>query len=78
MTNRIDRLERDGLVTRVPNPEDKRSVRVKLTERGQRKIDAAVTDHAGVQKRLVERLSELDQSELNSILDKCFSALEER
>jgi DNA-binding MarR family transcriptional regulator len=76
MTNRIDQLEKDGFVARVPNPEDKRSVRVKLTERGIGKIDAAVTDHAGVQKRLVERLSELDQSELNSILDKCFSALE--
>jgi len=77
MTNRIDQLEKDGLVARVPNPEDKRSVRVKLTKRGIAKIDAAVTDHVGVQKRLVEGLSELDRSELKTILDKCLSSFAE-
>lgn len=73
MTNRIDQLEKDGFVERVQNPEDKRSVHVRLTGSGIKKIDAAVSDHVVVQKRLVEGLSELDQSELNSILDKCLS-----
>ncbi|MBO9453549.1 MarR family transcriptional regulator [Tropicibacter sp. R16_0] len=75
MTNRIDQLEKDGLVERVQNPQDKRSVHVKLTASGIRKIDAAVSDHVVVQKRLVEALSELDRSELNNILDKCLSSL---
>lgn len=78
MTNRIDQLEKDGFVARVPNPEDKRSVHVKLTTNGMKKIDAAVSDHVIVQKRLVEGLSELDQSELNSILDKCLSSVADR
>lgn len=78
MTNRIDQLEKDGFVERVPNPEDKRSVRVQLTESGIRKIDVAVTDHVVVQKRLVEGLSELDQSKLNTILDKCLSSFGDR
>lgn len=73
MTNRIDQLEKEGLVARVPNPQDKRSVHVKLTEAGIQKIDAAVSDHVVVQKQLVEGLSELEQSELNTILDKCLA-----
>ena len=75
MTNRIDQLEKDGFVVRVQNPEDKRSVYVKLTASGIRKIDAAVSDHVVVQKRLVEGLSEMDRTELNAILDKCLTYL---
>lgn len=74
MTNRIDQLEKSDLVERVPNPEDKRSVRVQLTADGIRKIDAAVSDHVVVQARLVEGLSAADQSKLNEILDKCLSS----
>lgn len=70
MTNRIDQLEKEGLVARVPNPEDKRSIHVQLTAEGIHKIDAAVTDHVVVQKRLIDGLSPSDQSTLNSLLDK--------
>lgn len=77
MTNRIDQLEKEGLVARVSNPKDKRSVHVKLTASGLRKIDAAVTDHVVVQRRLVEGLSERDQSALNAILDKCLLSFED-
>src|SRR6266487_5215752 len=34
MTNRIDRLEESGLVRRSPDPDDKRGVRVSLTDKG--------------------------------------------
>ena len=34
MTNRIDRLEQDGVVVRVRDPEDRRSVSVQLTPKG--------------------------------------------
>ena len=78
MTNRIDQLEKDGFVERVPNTENKRSVRVQLTESGITKIDAAVSDYVVVQKRLVEGLFERGQSELNTILDKCLSSLGDR
>jgi DNA-binding MarR family transcriptional regulator len=39
VTGLVDHLERDGLVERVPDPEDRRSVRARLTEKGQAKID---------------------------------------
>src|SRR4051794_5720654 len=36
MTNRLDRMERDGLVRRLPDPNDRRGVRVELTDEGSR------------------------------------------
>lgn len=70
MTNRIDQLAKEGLVARVPNPDDKRSVLVQLTEAGRRKVDAAVTDHVETQKRLVGRLAPEDRAALNRLLDQ--------
>lgn len=70
MTNRIDQLAKEGLVARVPNPDDKRSVLVQLTEAGRRKVDAAVTDHVETQKRLVGRLAAEDRAALNRLLDQ--------
>ena len=39
MTNRIDRLEAKGLVQRVPDPNDGRSVQVTLSDEGRRRVD---------------------------------------
>ena len=39
VTGLIDHLERDGLVTRVPDPEDRRSVLAQLTRRGTERVD---------------------------------------
>jgi DNA-binding MarR family transcriptional regulator len=44
MTNRIDRLERAGLVDRHPDPQDKRGVLVRLTAEGTTRVDAALAD----------------------------------
>ncbi|MDD9719119.1 MarR family transcriptional regulator [Sulfitobacter sp. PR48] len=68
MTNRIDQLEKDDLVTRVRNPDDKRSVLVQLTGKGQKIIDAAVTDHVETQKKLVAGLSGEERGNLNALL----------
>lgn len=40
VTGLIDHLERDGLVTRSPDREDRRSVLAHLTERGRERVDA--------------------------------------
>lgn len=68
MTNRIDQLEKDDLVARVRNQNDKRSVLVQLTAKGQRTVDAAVTDHVETQKRLVDGVSLEDRASLNELL----------
>src|SRR6201992_905984 len=43
MTNRIDRLAAAGLVSREPDPRDRRGVLVTLSDRGQAAVDAGVT-----------------------------------
>lgn len=42
MTNRLDRLETAGLVRRTPDPEDRRGIRVCLTPKGRRLVDAVI------------------------------------
>ncbi|MBN73784.1 MarR family winged helix-turn-helix transcriptional regulator [Gimesia chilikensis] len=44
MTNRIDRLEEQGLVERRPSPNDRRSLQVLLTAEGRKVVDKAVAD----------------------------------
>jgi DNA-binding MarR family transcriptional regulator len=39
ITGLVDHLERDGLVERVPDPQDRRSLRARLTPAGKQRID---------------------------------------
>jgi DNA-binding MarR family transcriptional regulator len=41
ITSTIDRLERDGLVRRVPHPDDRRTVLAEITDDGRRVVDEA-------------------------------------
>ncbi|MFI6600914.1 MarR family winged helix-turn-helix transcriptional regulator [Nonomuraea sp. NPDC050536] len=68
MTNRLDRLEAAGLVSRALDPADRRSFRVTLTEDGLRVIDAALADHATNLARLASRLSPTDTTTLDALL----------
>ncbi len=77
MTNRIDQLEKDTLVARAKNPGDKRSIRVQLTAKGLRVIDAAVTDHVKTQTRLVGGVSGRQRAELNALLQSYLSEIED-
>ncbi|MFF4580861.1 MarR family winged helix-turn-helix transcriptional regulator [Streptomyces sp. NPDC001389] len=47
MTGRLDKLEKAGLLTRSPDPHDRRGLQVTLTERGLALVDKAVT--AGIE-----------------------------
>ncbi|OXM49808.1 MarR family winged helix-turn-helix transcriptional regulator [Amycolatopsis alba] len=75
MTSRIDRLESAGLVERALDPEDRRSFRVTLTERGFEVVDAAMTEHtANVAKLLSPLGAELDV--LDGALRRLLGSLE--
>ena len=76
MTHRIDQLEKEGLVERVRNPEDGRSVLVSLSDRGFAIIEAAVSDHVATQERLVAGLSEDDFAALNDLLRSFLTGFE--
>ena len=76
MTNRIDQLEKAGLVERVRNPEDGRGFLISLTDKGFTVIDAAVTEHVATQEKLVSGLSEDDRAVLNALLRKFTASLQ--
>ncbi len=76
MTNRIDQLVKDDLVSRIKNANDKRSVLVQLTSKGHQIIDAAVTDHVDTQKKLTASVPEEEQIALNMLLQDYLAALE--
>jgi DNA-binding MarR family transcriptional regulator len=65
LTNRIDQLEKAGLVTRAQSPEDRRVVIISLTPTGLATVEAAVTAHVETQKRLVSVLSDEERALLD-------------
>jgi DNA-binding MarR family transcriptional regulator len=68
MTNRIDRLEMRGLVTRQPDPTDRRGVRVRLTTRGKDSVDSALADLLDREQELLATLSSRQQESLSGLL----------
>jgi DNA-binding MarR family transcriptional regulator len=76
MTNRLDRLEKAGLIRRVPDPRDRRGVLVELTAQGKERIDAAVIDQAAKEIDSLGALSAKERSTLNALLRKVLVAIE--
>src|ERR1700722_16874038 len=68
MTNRIDRLAAAGLVTREPDPRDRRGVPVPLSERGKAEVDAAFTDLLDREQILLSCLSPVQLQVLAGLL----------
>lgn len=68
MTNRIDRLERAGLVRRSPDPHDRRGVLVRLTARGRDRVDAALEDLVERERELLVALTPAQRSTLADLL----------
>jgi DNA-binding MarR family transcriptional regulator len=68
MTNRLDRLEEDGLVSRARDTEDRRSVLVSITPRGEEIVGQAVERQAKEESSLLAVLSATDRRRLNVLL----------
>jgi DNA-binding MarR family transcriptional regulator len=68
ITNRIDRMAAKDLVERTPDEEDRRSVRVRLTERGWKTIEEQLGPHAANEARLLAGLAPEDRDRLAALL----------
>lgn len=66
ITQRLDRLEERGLITRERSESDGRGVVVTLTDAGRAALDAALPDHLETERRL---LAGLDDDELAHLAD---------
>lgn len=74
-TRAVDRLERDGLVRRVPDPDDGRATFVSLTAAGRRRFRAAAPVHlAGVRARFLHAITKRDAEALREIAVKVLAA----
>jgi DNA-binding MarR family transcriptional regulator len=69
-TKRLDRLEHAGLITRAPDPGDRRGTLIELTDAGRKLVDAATEAHLANEHRLLAALSPADQRRLAALLRK--------
>ena len=68
ITQRLDRLEERGLITRERSPADGRAVVVSLTRAGSLALDAALPDHLDTERKLLEGLTADDRERLADLL----------
>jgi len=68
MTQLIDRLEADGLVERVDDPADRRTVRAALTPNGRIQQAAGEREMKSVHRDLAALLGTRDRAQLNQVL----------
>jgi DNA-binding MarR family transcriptional regulator len=78
MTSRLDALEGAGLVRRLRDPADRRSVLVELTDEGREKHEQGIGIQAQKEALLAEALSEREKKQLNALLRRVMITLEGR
>ncbi|MEU0480854.1 MarR family transcriptional regulator [Streptosporangium sp. NPDC006013] len=74
-TNRLDRLQAAGLLTRSPDPADGRSVRVRLTDAGRDLLERSVEDHLQGLGTLLGGLSDDERERLSDLLARLLESM---
>lgn len=69
ITQLVDRLEAEGLVKRVDDPSDRRSVRAELTPLGKEKAEAGASELSKAQSELSEVMTPTDLASLEAALN---------
>jgi DNA-binding MarR family transcriptional regulator len=70
ITQLVDRLEKEGLVRRRPDPGDRRSVRAALTPAGQQAYQKAKRALAEEQQAIVQSLTSGEAASLTGVLEQ--------
>src|SRR3989442_135552 len=70
MTGLIDTLEKDGVVIREADPNDRRTVRVRLTKKGRTILQKLTPDYFRCVSAIIEPLSESERKQLVRLLQK--------
>ncbi|MFT3875473.1 MAG: MarR family transcriptional regulator [Propioniciclava sp.] len=76
MTNRIDRLAARGLVERLPDPRDRRAVRVRLLPEGRDIVVAALADLLAAEKLILAGLSREERATVAGLLRRIVQPFE--
>ena len=78
MTNRLDRLEKAGLVQRIPDEHDRRTVQIEITDAGRELYERTVDAQAAKEAIIAEALTGVQQDQLNDLLRRLMLAFERR
>jgi DNA-binding MarR family transcriptional regulator len=78
MTHRLDRLESEGLVERLRDPEDRRGVLVGLTPKGRTLIDSLMPQLAAALGGLSQELEPRERRQFADLLRRVLGAFESK
>lgn len=70
MTNRLDRLEKRGLLRREMDPKDRRGLRIVLSDEGFALADEMVVAHVATEERMLSGLTSAERDQIRSLLSK--------
>lgn len=70
VTQLVDRLEADGLVRRVPDPADRRSVRAAITDEGRARCKSGLKALQEAEADMVAQLPGTERTTLSSLLQR--------
>jgi DNA-binding MarR family transcriptional regulator len=76
MTSRLDKLEAAGLVRRLPDPNDRRALKVELTELGHETWERSAKAQAVKEMLVTSALDEDEREQLNGLLRRLLLAFE--
>lgn len=76
MANTLKRMERDGLITRSPDPADARSALIRLTPRGKEQAALSLAAAKAVNVLASSALSAREQDQFNDMLRRIIGVLE--
>ena len=77
-TKRLDRLEQARLITRTPDPHDRRGTLITLTDAGRELVDRATAAHLANEHRLLAALTDAERDRLADLLRKLLLGLPPR
>jgi DNA-binding MarR family transcriptional regulator len=78
MTSRLDALEREGLVRRLRDPDDRRSVLIELTRKGRQTHEQGMGIQAQKETLIAAALTDREKKQLNALLRNIMVTLEDR
>jgi DNA-binding MarR family transcriptional regulator len=76
MTGKLDRLERQGLIQRTPDVEDRRAIRLGITDSGRALIDEAFTTSLSVCQSMLHEFTPTEVKNLEALLEKLLTRLD--
>lgn len=77
MTGKLDRLEEQGLIQRTQDSEDRRAIRLGITDEGRALIDQAFVTSASVYESMLDDFTSEEKERLDLLLNKLLTRLDE-